>query len=327
MSSSELSKENTPGMGRISVIVPVYKVEPYLRRCLDSILSQSFRDFELILVDDGSPDACGAICDEYAGKDSRIHVIHQENGGLSAARNAGIDWVFASSDSQWLTFIDSDDWVHPDYLRILYGGVLQTGCKLSACLFAKTNGEPLPPVSDTAFHKEEAQDYCSDYSGGKIPAVSWAKLSHRSLFRSLRFPVGKLCEDEFITYRLVFEAGQIAVSPARLYAYYQNPQGIMRSPWTPRRMDALEAIYQIIQFAHRFGYDRLLCCEVLRFLDNSWYQISQAGFVHRCRIRRGMRQLLRLGKKWGCLQFSRKIQYLYEAAYPCRVFWWLINHL
>ena len=92
----------------VSVIVPVYKVEKYIHRCVDSILAQSFRDFELILVDDGSPDNCGAICEEYAAKDSRIHVIHQANGGLSAARNTGIEWALAHSDSQWLTFIDRD---------------------------------------------------------------------------------------------------------------------------------------------------------------------------------------------------------------------------
>ena len=106
-------------MPLISVIVPVYKVEEYLSRCVDSILSQTFEDFELILIDDGSPDNCGKICDEYTKKDNRVHVIHQENGGLSSARNAGIDWAFENSDSEWLTFIDSDDWVHIQYLDLL----------------------------------------------------------------------------------------------------------------------------------------------------------------------------------------------------------------
>ena len=105
-------------MPTISVIVPVYKVEPYLNRCVDSILRQTYQDFELILVDDGSPDRCGEICDEYARQDSRVHVIHKENGGLSDARNAGIDWVEANSDSRWLIFADSDDWVHPELLLI-----------------------------------------------------------------------------------------------------------------------------------------------------------------------------------------------------------------
>ena len=109
-------------MPQISVIVPVYRVEAYLDRCVTSILNQTFRDLELILVDDGSPDNCGALCDAYGRADSRVRVIHQKNGGLSAARNAGIDWVFANSDSQWLTFIDSDDWVHPEMLRRLLDG-------------------------------------------------------------------------------------------------------------------------------------------------------------------------------------------------------------
>ena len=104
-------------MPEISVIVPVYKVETFIHRCVDSILCQSFEDFELILVDDGSPDSCGDICEAYAAKDSRIHVIHQENGGLSAARNTGIDYVMEHSTSKWLAFVDSDDWLHPDFLK------------------------------------------------------------------------------------------------------------------------------------------------------------------------------------------------------------------
>ena len=103
-------------MALISVVVPVYNVEKYIHQCIDSILSQTFTDLELILVDDGSPDRCPQICDRYAEQDQRIHVIHQKNGGLSAARNAGIDWAFANSDSQWITFVDSDDWVHPELL-------------------------------------------------------------------------------------------------------------------------------------------------------------------------------------------------------------------
>ena len=119
-------------MPMISVVVPVYKVEHYLHRCVDSILNQSYSDFELILVDDGSPDNCGMICDEYAAKDARIHVIHQQNGGLSAARNTGIDWLCENSDSKWLTFIDSDDWIHKDYLKILLEQAIKSGSRVSA---------------------------------------------------------------------------------------------------------------------------------------------------------------------------------------------------
>ena len=139
-------------MPTISIIVPVYKVEKYIHRCVDSILGQTFTDFELILVDDGSPDGCPAICDKYAANDSRIHVIHQQNGGLSAARNAGIDWAFANSDSQWLSFIDSDDWVHPEYLQRLLDAALGHDVSVSICGYEQTEGsepvispETLPP--------------------------------------------------------------------------------------------------------------------------------------------------------------------------------------
>lgn len=124
-------------MPEISVIVPVYKVEPYLRRCVDSILSQTFTDFEVILVDDGSPDDCPAICDEYAGKDERVRVIHQENGGLSAARNAGLDWVFANSDSRWISFVDSDDCVHPKFLEYLHRAGVENNVQISICTYKK----------------------------------------------------------------------------------------------------------------------------------------------------------------------------------------------
>ena len=117
----------------ISIIVPVYKVEKYIHRCVDSILAQTFTDFELILVDDGSPDNCGIICDEYALKDNRIHVIHKENGGLSDARNAGIDWAFENSNSEWITFIDSDDWVHPKCLEALVRAAQIYGTEIAIC--------------------------------------------------------------------------------------------------------------------------------------------------------------------------------------------------
>lgn len=128
-------------MAAISVIVPIYKVEAFLHRCVDSILAQTFADFDLVLVDDGSPDSCGDICEEYARKDGRIHVIHQKNGGLSAARNTGIDWAQANSGSQWLAFVDSDDWVHPDFLRRLYTMVQKRGaCSVPAAISAPGAG-------------------------------------------------------------------------------------------------------------------------------------------------------------------------------------------
>ena len=128
-------------MPELSVIVPVYNVAPYLKGCVDSILSQTFSNFEVILVDDGLPDRCGAMCDEYAAKDPRVFVIHQPNGGLSAARNAGLDHSFAASDRQWVTFIDSDDWVYQGYLERLYTAATENKGAIAVCEFIKTNGK------------------------------------------------------------------------------------------------------------------------------------------------------------------------------------------
>ena len=125
----------------VSVIVPIYNVEKYLNRCVDSILKQTFTYFELILVDDGSPDNCGKICDKYAKKEDRVTVIHKQNGGLSDARNAGIEWTLQNSNSEWITFIDSDDWVHKDYLKLLYKVVKDNNVDVSLCHFVRTSGE------------------------------------------------------------------------------------------------------------------------------------------------------------------------------------------
>ena len=125
----------------ISVIVPVYNVASCLRRCLDSIVDQTFREYDLILIDDGSTDNSGEICDAYAKRYPFVHVIHQRNRGLFAARNAGVEWSPAHRDSQYLTFIDSDDWVHPQYLELLHMAIQQNGCGVAVGQFIRTNAE------------------------------------------------------------------------------------------------------------------------------------------------------------------------------------------
>lgn len=310
-------------MPNISVIVPVYKVEAFLHRCVDSILNQTYSDFQLILVDDGSPDNCGAICEAYAARDSRIHVIHQENGGLSAARNTGIDYALENTDSQWLAFVDSDDWVHPRYLQYLLEAAEKESCRISACGFYRSTGEPIPEDAEAIPVTMEAEDYyCGQYHGG-ITAVAWNKLYHRSLFEKLRYPVGKLHEDEFTTYKAIFAAERIGVTPVRLYAYYQNPNGIMNAQWSPKRVHMLEAFDQQIAFARETGRDRLL----FKALEGSIYsicsQLEQAPKVFRKELRRRLRRSLKLGRKADCGLGYRRLQWAYELAYPCKLLWWL----
>ena len=320
-------------MSAISVIVPVYKVEDYLHRCVDSILSQSFSDFDLVLVDDGSPDSCGSICEEYARKDARVQVIHQENGGLSAARNTGIDWAFANSDSRWLTFVDSDDWVHPDFLRLLYGAVTETGCRFAACGNSRTGGEDFPEAGEQPCRVLSADDYyCGEATGGIAPVTAWAKLYEKSLFSTLRYPVGKIHEDEFTTYRAVYEAGRIAVIPQPLYAYYQNPAGIMQSKWTPKRLAILEALEAQIAYAGESGNQRLLKKTAEGYVFSIHHQLAGAKGWEDPEKRKVLRMLtkklrrgLKLAGKFGLFPVSRAYQWVYEEAYPAKPFWWLLN--
>lgn len=227
-------------MPKISVIVPVYKVEQYIHRCIDSILSQTFADFELILVDDGSPDNCPEICDEYAKKDPRVVVIHQENGGLSAARNAGIDWTFAHSDSQWLSFIDSDDWVHREYLERLLAAAVENNAEVAFCtltaVIQDSNGyrevtfwgKPDCAVREgKAILQEATPKRDGRLSGHHVIACN--KLYAKKIFVDLRYPVGQVHEDEAVAHRVLGTCKKVVGVADSLYFYRQNPSSIMKS--------------------------------------------------------------------------------------------------
>ena len=247
---------------KISVIVPVYKTEPYLRQCVDSILAQTCQEFELILVDDGSPDRAGAICDEYAERDSRVRVIHQQNGGLSAARNAGIDWAFAHSDSEWLTFIDSDDWIHPRYLEILLRANRENGTAISVCSYQQSSERTAAfPDADPRQHGPSTPEayWCAKPVNATIACC---KLYAKRCFSEIRYPLGKLHEDEFTTYRILFAEKQISVTPLPLYYYYQNDAGIMRTAWSPKRMVALDFLAEQIAYFENNNYPDALATTV-----------------------------------------------------------------
>ena len=240
-------------MPKINVIVPIYKVEPYLRRCIDSLLAQTYKDFQIILVDDGSPDKCGQICDEYAEKHNNIRVIHKENGGLSSARNAGIDLSLAESNSEWLTFVDSDDYLHPRYLEILYSTAKENDVKISACAYRVTDGTKTSDetLTDEAVLRDPEAFWCRT-RGYAVVAV--CKLYKKELFDSTRYPLGKLHEDEFTTHKLLFSCEKIAYNPSKLYSYYQNNEGITKSTWSPKRLDGIEAIESQIEFFKEKGF-------------------------------------------------------------------------
>ena len=203
-------------MVKVSIIVPIYKVEKYLDRCVQSILGQTFTDFELILVDDGSPDRCGEICDEYAARDSRIRVIHQENAKVSAARNAGIN----VAKGKWLAFIDPDDWIHKDYLKILMNGVLDdTDIVLCDCVIASTDMKD-DEVTDVKYKNTSLEGIQNDHIAVKR---SWGRMIRADVIGELRYISGTEPAEDLCFNELLFEKNMhFRMTDAKLYYYYQR---------------------------------------------------------------------------------------------------------
>ena len=255
-------------MARISVIVAVYKMPEYLPRCIEGVLNQTFRDLELVLVDDGSPDQCGEICDSYAASDSRVHVIHKKNEGVCVARNTGLDWVYSHSDSEWIFFHDNDDWIHPETLARMLHAALALNADISICGYQETSGEN--PVISAESLTPECWTPKEFFMQRHVNAtVCWGKLYSRRIFAGKRYPPGKYIEDEFLTYRLLFSCEQLAVIPGPLYAYFVNPAGISRKAWVPKRLDAWEAFEQQLTFFREMGDTELVRFRIREYLENA----------------------------------------------------------
>lgn len=214
---------------KISVIVPVYNVEAYLARCVDSILAQTYEHLEIILVDDGSRDASGIICDSYAQKDSRVAVLHKENGGLSSARNAGID----AASGEYLAFVDSDDWIERRAYEWMMELMLRQDVKLVCAGRYDVDGGTGEKTVGLCPQKEEV--ISGEEMAGRIftwdhcDSSACDKLYHRSLFETHRYPLGVVCEDLPVTYRIALEAGRVAMCPKPVYNYYHRAGSISLS--------------------------------------------------------------------------------------------------
>ena len=223
----------------LSIIVPVYDVERYLPKCIDSILAQTFTDFELILVEDGSPDDCPALCDAAAAKDARVRVIHQKNGGLSAARNAGLD----AARGAWIGFVDSDDYIAPEMYEVLYQAVQSTGADLALCDYAEVDeaGTPCPQMHVSLSEGELTGQELLKRASGLMVQLAWNKLYRRAIFTQLRYPEGKLNEDLFLIPEVCLQIQKAVVVPKALYYYVQRGGSIMSGNKTLRHFDAAEA--------------------------------------------------------------------------------------
>ena len=228
----------------VSVIIPIFKVEQYLSRCVDSVIEQTYMNLEIILVDDGSPDRCPEICDEYALKDSRIKVIHKPNGGLSDARNAGIE----IAKGGYLSFVDSDDVVHSQMIEYLMKPLIENNeLKISECRFKRFESDQeligyVPNIKESIVFPYRL------YFLKRNLTVAWGKIFEKSLFERVKFPYGRLHEDEFTTYKLIYDARSVSCTDSQLYLYRQRKGSIISSFTINRICDLHDALKNKFMF-------------------------------------------------------------------------------
>ena len=245
-------------MPAVSIIVPVYNVEKYLRECLDSILKQTFKDFELILIDDGSKDKSGEICDEYAKLHSNITVAHQNNQGQAAARNNGVK----ISKSDWIMFVDSDDVIHPDLLQFLYKAAKESNSGMAVT--ERFKSETIPDdffrqytfeyaVKKTIPEKlEEFYDNKQFYYWAPFPSII-----KKNVAQSVPFPEGRIYEDNAVGCQLLYYANTLALVPHCMYFYRENPSGTMNQPLNEKKLDYLWALEEQIKFYEELHYVKM----------------------------------------------------------------------
>lgn len=248
-------------MAQIGVIVPVYNAERYLRKCVESVLNQSFRDFELILIDDGSMDASGEICDEYAKRHQNIRVIHSAHVGVAAIRNKGLD----ENTCEYITFVDSDDYIERSYLETLYQLMVQNkadlviSCGKNLAVGRKgragssgTTASQNPTADKAEGHiASKGEVYKRMFSDGQTIAFMWGKLYHRDIFQSIRCPDGEIYEDMKVIGRIIESSDRIVYTPYEGYYYVQTPDSITRGSVSLEHMALLKNEKQLLEFINQ----------------------------------------------------------------------------
>ena len=249
----------------ISVIVPVYNAEKFLNRCVDSMRNQTYGDLEILLVDDGSTDKSSVTCEDYAATDPRVRVVHRENGGLSAARNTGIE----NANGEYFLFIDSDDEMLPTMAEELLFALEKTKADIAVCDFYQIiEGQPRPNIEMTETFDEKHVGTIRVYEGREkmeqiiadnlVTVVQWNKLFRREIFDDIRYPEGKLHEDEFVIHRELEAAGKVAYIDRKLHLYYRHGESISWNPSAEKVSNVLEAYEDRMDFLEKNGYQDLI---------------------------------------------------------------------
>ncbi len=254
----------------ISIIVPVYKVENFIHTCIQSVLNQTYTNWELILVDDGSPDNCPKICDEYSEKDKRIKVLHKENGGVASARNFGID----AMKGEFLTFLDSDDFYHPEYLETLITLGIKYNADIVQCEFIRGTNLTFPKVESKKNIYTVVDNY-DVFLKGYAKIIVWAKLYKKNILEGLKIPENTLFEDDFITWKWYFKAKQIVFTNKVLYYYFDNNESTMAGYKMQPKLDFMKAYIERINFfidkneKSMEDYSRMHFCKALVLTYNN----------------------------------------------------------
>lgn len=263
----------------VSVIIPIYDVEIYLAKCIESVLAQTYHSLEVFLVNDGSPDNCGSICDEYAQKDNRIVVIHKKNGGLSDARNVAID----IAKGEYITFVDSDDYISPYYIETLLDLATESDCDIAVTSLVQfQEGEEIA-IQSCNYNKKvfEVNEAINEmFYQGSFDNSAWAKLYHRSLFSSgIRYPIGILYEDLATTYKLFLLANKVAFSNRKTYFYLIRSNSIEGSPFNEKKMKSVLFIIGELEKFKKSNPEFLdpINCRIMSFLLHVLFETNKGS--------------------------------------------------
>ncbi len=262
---------------KISVIVPVYKVEQYLEKCITSILNQTFKDFELLLIDDGSPDRCGAICDAFAAKDERIRVFHRENQGIARVRSFGVSQV----KGEYICFVDSDDYVFENYLERLYSAITTTDAKIAVCGHINfQDGEREPQLSDypssgaIEVKRNAIDEYIADLEHTERYVCVWDKIYERNVWENVDFPADKIYEDMYVWYKLLDNAGSVAFLDDILYARRLNDGSITHQPYSLEQWYMVDSKMEQLEYFKNQGKQRLVEISFDSIMHFFWTNIN-----------------------------------------------------
>ena len=292
MRTHDLAKLNKRPL--ISVIVPIYNAEQYLDCTLHSIVTQTHTDLEIILVDDGSEDSSGAICDQWAAKDARVVAFHQKNAGVSSARNHGLK----IAKGNFIAFVDSDDLIREDMFELLYKQVEENDAEMGICDFCRVDpGEnPFPALgASCSGYTVNSYEILELLSGERylFAAALWNKLYRKELFEGIQFPVGKISEDGYVIHQLIGKCSCIAIVPEKLYAYVRRPESLMHKGWGIQHLTHLEACYQRIKYYENNNFTDL-CPKATQYMMIHYFRLQKKVPIRTKEEKRRFKEIRRM---------------------------------